>query len=350
MLKILIFFIIVTLHGANDNSSAAAAFSKNKAVQQKVFASKDIKAQKDTTDVIEEIAVEKYVHENHLSKFRDLVKTDRILDLGLVIVRIIIILIIFMLFWKASNRFTIKFVSSIVKKTRKFHGSDTQPLANTAGPILNSILHWVLIGITFLIVLTEVGVDIMPFIYSFGVLGLAISIGSQTLVKDIISGVLTLFEGIVSVGETVEINGNIGKIEGMSLRALEFRHASGKIQVISFSEISNLVNFSRDYTITSIIVPVDLGADLKKVEQTYLEVFDSLKRSSDWKDKIIKDIEITGVTNITESAVYFKAKVTIKPDPYDYFGQEFRKQLFAKMNENEIIPSKFANLVLKVPD
>ena len=100
MLKILIFFIIVTLHGANDNSSAAAAFSKNKAVQQKVFASKDIKAQKDTADVIEEIAVEKYVHENHLSKFRDLVKTDRILDLGLVIVRIIIILIILFFYFK----------------------------------------------------------------------------------------------------------------------------------------------------------------------------------------------------------------------------------------------------------
>ena len=187
----------------------------------------------------------------------------------------------------------------------------------------------------------------MPIIYSFGVLGLAISIGAQTLVKDLISGVLTLFEGIVSVGEIVEINGNIGTIEGMSLRSIEFRHGNGTMQVVSFSEISSLINLSRDYSICSIVVPVSHEADIEKVEEIYIDVFKNLKKNDEWKDKIISDIEVKGIFSITETAVYMKASMRIKPDPYDLFGQEFRKQLFMKMKEHKIPAPKFANVMLE---
>ncbi len=305
--------------------------------------------QKLITDAdIDDVVAQKVVSTYKIKDLQNLLKVDRIVNLGLLLSRLSVIFLIFAIMWKATNRFTTRFVNSIVKRTHKHaQYTNARSLANTAGPILNSILHWVLICITLLIVLTEIGVDIMPIIYSFGVLGLAISIGAQTLVKDVISGILTLFEGIVSVGEIVEVNGNIGTIEGMSLRAIEFRHSNGTIQVVSFSEISSLINLSRDYSICSIVVPVGHDADIQKVEEAYIDVFNSLKTSDEWKDEIVSDIDIKGVLSITETAVYIKASMRIKPDPYDLFGQEFRKQLFMQMKERKIPAPKFANVMIE---
>ena len=305
--------------------------------------------QKLITDAdIDDVVAQKFVSGYKIKDLQNLLKVDRIVNLGLLLSRLGVILVIFAIMWKATNRFTTRFVRSVVKRThRHAQYTNTQSLANTAGPILNSILHWVLTGITLLIVLTEIGIDIVPIIYSFGVLGLAISIGAQTLVKDVISGILTLFEGIVSVGEIVEVNGNVGTIEGMSLRAIEFRHSNGTMQVVSFSEISSLINLSRDYSICSIVVPVSHDADIQKVEEIYIDVFNSLKKSDEWKDEIVSDIEVKGVLSITETAVYIKAAMRIKPDPYDLFGQEFRKRLFMQMKERKIPAPKFANVMLE---
>ena len=305
--------------------------------------------QKIVTDAdIDDVVAQKFVSNYKIKDLQNLWKVESFISLGLLLSRLGVILIIFAVMWKVTNRFTNSFVSSMVKRTYKHQNySDSQALANTAGPILNSILHWVLICITLLIMLAEIGVDIMPIIYSFGVLGLAISIGAQTLVKDIISGILTLFEGIVSVGEIVEINGNIGTIEGMSLRSIEFRHSNGTMQVVSFSEISSLINLSRDYSVCSIVVPVSHEADIKKVEEIYVDVFNNLKTSDEWKDEIVSDIEVKGILSITETAVYIKASMRIKPDPYDLFGQEFRKLLFMKMKECKIPAPKFANVMLE---
>lgn len=302
-----------------------------------------------TTDAdIDDIVAQKVVSNYQLKNLQNLLKVDRLMSVGLLLSRLCVIFLIFGVMWKATNRFTVRFVSSVVKRTHKNQKyTGAQSLANTAGPILNSILHWGLICITLLIVLTEIGVDIMPIIYSFGVLGLAISIGAQTLVKDIISGILTLFEGIVSVGEIVELNGNVGTIEGMSLRAIEFRHSNGTMQVVAFSEISNLINLSRDYSICSIVLPVGYDADIKKVEEVCFDVFNDLKASEEWKEEIISELEVLGITSISETAIYVKANVRIKPDPYDMFGQEFRKRLFMRMKECKIPAPKFATIVAK---
>lgn len=332
-----------------SHQKSTAVHSKSPSITANPDYVKTKSGQKLITDVdIDDVVAQKFVSNYKIKDLQNLWKVESLVSMGLLLSRLGVILIIFAIMWKVTNRFTNRFVSSVVKsayKSEKY--TDAEALANTAGPILNSILHWVLICITLLIVLAEIGVDIMPIIYSFGVLGLAISIGAQTLVKDLISGVLTLFEGIVSVGEIVEINGNIGTIEGMSLRSIEFRHGNGTTQVVSFSEISSLINLSRDYSICSIVVPVSHEADIEKVEKIYIDVFNNLKKSDDWKDEIISDIEVKGIFSITETAVYIKASMRIKPDPYDLFGQRFRKQLFMKMKEDKIPAPKFANVMLE---
>ncbi|MCE2716723.1 MAG: mechanosensitive ion channel family protein [Pseudomonadota bacterium] len=299
-------------------------------------------------DITGAVVAQKFISEYKVKDFSNLLKVENILSLGLLLGRLSIIVLIFTIVRRTINRFTTRFVGSIIKSSyTPQRQSEAQAVAKTAGPILNSVLHWILVSITLLIILAEIGVDIMPIVYSFGVLGLAISIGAQTLVKDIISGILTLLEGIVSVGEIVQINGNIGTIEAMSLRSIEFRHANGTMQVVSFSDINSLINLSRDYSICTIVVPVGHEANVEEVEKAYNDVFNDLKASKEWGSQIVSKLDLKGIASITETAIYFKACIQITPDPYDLFGQEFRKRLFMKMKEYKISAPKFANVMIE---
>lgn len=336
-----IFFTSIFCLYASEVSALYAEVSQGK--QLTTGSAKSAKGDGENIDGdLDSVLAQKFL-ENY--KIRNLLKIENLFSLGLLLIRLIVILSIFMALWKMINRFTASFVTSIIKSYKKKENAHS--LASTAGPILNSVLHWTLICITSLIILTEIGVDIMPIIYSFGVLGLAISIGAQTLVKDIISGILTLFEGIISIGEVVEINGSIGTVEAMSLRSIEFRHSNGKMQIISFSEINSLINLSRDYAICNIVVPVGHEADIQIVEKAYYEAFQIMKKSENWKNIIIGEINLKGLTSITETAVYLSAYVRTKPDPYDFFGKEFRKILFNKMKEYKIPAPKFTGVMME---
>lgn len=358
MWKIFIVFILIPIHQAQSAETAVIGNGNQNKVNltrpPAITNSPDYLKVKGATakiasDVdIDDVVAQKLISSYKISNIKNIFAEDKLINLSLLITRLLIITIIFSILWKAINRFTTRFVSSILKRTNR-HGkyADAEALTNTAGPILNSILHWILICISILIVLAEIGVDIMPIIYGFGVFGLAISIGAQTLVRDIISGILTLFEGIVSVGEIVELNGQVGTIEAMSLRAIDFRHSSGKMQVVAFSEISSLLNLSRDYSVCSITLPVAHDADLSKVETMFKDVIESIQSDEKWKDLIIGEISFSGVVSITETAVYASCILKTQPDPYDLIGKEFRKRLHIQMQERKIPSPKFTSVMMK---
>jgi small-conductance mechanosensitive channel len=133
-------------------------------------------------------------------------------------IRIALIVTIFLFLWKTSNHFVNEYLSRIYLKRQKISNKAKNNIfLKTITPILQSIVHWVLIIIVILLILSELNFNIMPIIYSFSVLGLAISIGSQALVKDLINGVLTLFEGNMAVGDFIKIGTNEGYVESMNL-------------------------------------------------------------------------------------------------------------------------------------
>jgi small-conductance mechanosensitive channel len=357
MLKILVFIGLTTIYASQKpenvtpiaNEQNKISFSKAPIITANPDYLKIKSQSKLVNDVdIDDVIAQKLMSNYSVGDIKKIFETDQMINIFMLLGRLSIILIMFVVLWKAINRFTVTFVNSVVKRThRNSKYTDTQALTNTAGPILNSILHWTLICVTLLIVLAEMDVKITPIIYSFGVFGLAISIGAQTLVRDIISGIITLFEGIISIGEIVELNGQLGTIEAMSLRAIEFRHSNGKMQVIAFSEISSLLNLSRDYSICNIVLPVAHDADLSEVEEMFKDIFDVMKSEDSWKDLIIGELNLAGVVSITETAVYTSCLAQTQPDPYDLFGKEFRKRLHLQMQKRKIPAPKFTSVIMK---
>ena len=100
-------------------------------------------------------------------------------------------------------------------------------------------------GIGGLLILSELGVNIAPILASVGVLGLALSFGAQTLVRDVIAGLFLVMEDQARVGDDVKIGDVRGHIKTLKLRSLVLEDEDGAMHFIPYGEIKSVANYSR---------------------------------------------------------------------------------------------------------
>jgi small-conductance mechanosensitive channel len=97
----------------------------------------------------------------------------------------------------------------------------------TVGSLLVNLTRWLLGFVVLIAVLTELGVDVRALLVSAGLVGLAVGFGAQTLVRDLIAGLFLLFEGLVAVGDDVQVGDQRGTVEAIGLRVTRLRQADG---------------------------------------------------------------------------------------------------------------------------
>ncbi len=127
-------------------------------------------------------------------------------------------------------------------------GVDVSPFhlvrSRTLVSLLMNLTHWFFGFVLLVTVLRELGVDVRALLVSAGVVGVAIGLGAQSLVKDIITGFFILFEGLIAVGDTVEAGPHRGTIEAIGIRVTKLRLPDGALRVIPNGELTSFTNFS----------------------------------------------------------------------------------------------------------
>jgi small-conductance mechanosensitive channel len=133
--------------------------------------------------------------------------------------------------------------------------------SRTLVSLLMNLTHWFFGFILLVTVLRELGVDVRALLVSAGVVGVAIGLGAQSLVKDIITGFFILFEGLIAVGDTVEASGQRGTIEAIGIRVTKLRLLDGALRVIPNGELTSFTNFSAGWA--RVIVDVAVSKDIQ---------------------------------------------------------------------------------------
>lgn len=117
--------------------------------------------------------------------------------------------------------------------------------AQTAGTVLRSITNALIALITLGMILSEAGINLAPLIASAGVLGVAVGLGSQTLIRDFIAGLFMLLEDQYGVGDEVNVFEIEGIVESVGLRITTVRSADGTLWYLRNGEILKLGNRSK---------------------------------------------------------------------------------------------------------
>ena len=107
--------------------------------------------------------------------------------------------------------------------------------------------------------------NLSPLLASAGVAGVAIGLAAQTIVKDVLNGILILVEDQYNVGDVVTLAGMTGTVDSMTLRKTTVRGFDGTLYIIPNSQITNVANQSRDYSVSTLNVSVDFSANPDQV-------------------------------------------------------------------------------------
>jgi small-conductance mechanosensitive channel len=180
-------------------------------------------------------------------------------------------------------------------------------------PIFRNGLAAVLLVITILMVLAEMGVQIGPLIAGAGIFGVAIGFGSQTLVKDVISGVFYLMDDAFRVGEYIQSGSYKGTVESFSLRSVRLRHHRGPIFTVPFGELGAVQNMSRDWAIDKFMLRVTFDADVNKAKKLVKAIGVTLLEDPELGPLIIETLKMKGVEQIGDFGIELAFAFTTVP-------------------------------------
>jgi small-conductance mechanosensitive channel len=207
--------------------------------------------------------------------------------------------------------------------------------ANSFAPIIKGAIATILITAAILFVLSRLGIPLAPILAGAGILSLAVSLGSQRLIADLIGGALILIEDQYAIGDFVTLNDNaFGRVERLNLRATSLRNRQGNLITLSNSDIKQVNNLSKDWARAKLYIPVHSSADVDRTIEVIQEVIDEMKADSFWRD-LIQEAEVRGVEDIDGYGFTIGVRFQTKPGEFRKVIRECRRRLkpaFARAN------------------
>ncbi len=179
--------------------------------------------------------------------------------------------------------------------------------------IVRKFLLVVLLVAVGLIILSTVGIDIHPLLAGAGILGLAIGLGTQNLIKDIVSGLFFLIDDAFRIGDYVESGKARGTVEAISIRSLKLRHSRGMVHNVPFSQLGMVTNFSRDYIVVKLDFRVPFGTDFDRVRKVVKQINKEIHEDEEFKTYLLGPIKFAGVLAFDDSALIMRVKFKSKP-------------------------------------
>jgi small-conductance mechanosensitive channel len=183
----------------------------------------------------------------------------------------------------------------------------------TLMPLLRAMAGSVIAVVGGLLVLSELGVNITPLIAGASVFGLAVSFGSQSLVRDIVSGVFFLAEDSFRIGEYVDCSKVKGTVEGFSVRSLKLRHQNGQLHIVPFGQVAHITNFSRDWTVVKFNLAFANGTDVELLRRTVKKIGTDMMEEPTFKPILLQPLKMQGVVDIKDNSLIVRFKFMARP-------------------------------------
>ena len=211
--------------------------------------------------------------------------------------------------------------------------------AQTIASLLASFALVAVVTVTLLTVLSTFDVEIGPLLASVGVLGLAVSFGAQSLVKDVITGTFMLIEGQFGIGDVVRIGGVAGLVEKITLRTTILRDIDGAVHIIPNGTIDRVTNLTKTWSRAVLDIGVAYKEDIDRVLAVMRDLMREFHEDDQWGPLLVEPPEVAGVQELADSAVI--VRITIKTLPLKQWevAREARRRIKNRLDaENIEIP------------
>jgi small conductance mechanosensitive channel len=210
---------------------------------------------------------------------------------------------------------------------------------HTISQLLRSVGRVVIITIALLLTF-NVFINIAPILAGAGILGLAISFGAQSLVRDIISGFFILLENQFAVGDVIEAAGKSGVVERMTMRVVVLRDLEGTMHVIPNGEMKVVSNKTRGWSRAVVDIAVPYTEDVDRILDVVRDEAAQFSTDAVWDLQLDGPVEVLGIEELRDNSVLIRTLLKTQPGSQWNVAREFRRRL-KKRFDQETIESPF---------
>ncbi len=213
----------------------------------------------------------------------------------------------------------------------------TEARLETLTAVFRSIGTALVWFIALFFILEVLGISLGPLLATAGIVGVALGFGTQTMVRDFISGFFIVAEDQFGVGDTIDVGGGAkGIVERITLRATHIRDPEGTMWHVANGQIVKVANKSQEWARALIDVVLPYDADINAISDVMQEVADAIQADAEWSGQIMERAEIWGIQEFDSDGVH--VRMVIKTEPAAQFGvlRELRARLKETFDERGI--------------
>ncbi len=214
------------------------------------------------------------------------------------------------------------------KRQREQRAQTVASLLNNVGAITITIIALLMVLGTF--------IEIGPLLAGVGVLGLAVSFGAQSLVKDLISGGFMLIEGQFAVGDVVKVKDTAGLVEKITLRTIVLRDINGVVHIVPNGSVETLSNMTKSWSRAVLEIGVAYKEDADRVMEVMLEEAMKLAEDPEWEPLIVEEPTVPGIERFDDSAVTIRVMFKTLPLKQWDVARQYRRRIKRRFDDEGI--------------
>ncbi|GLB46694.1 mechanosensitive ion channel protein MscS [Philodulcilactobacillus myokoensis] len=275
-----------------------------------------------------------------ITKFLNNFHWDQILaNLASKIITLILVSFLFYIIGRIGNFFISRSYGNYLKKH-----PETEKRSNTLSSLTHNIFQYGLGFFWIYSLLSIIGIPIGTLIAGAGIFSIAIGLGAQTFVSDIVSGFFILFERQIDVGEFVTIDNVTGTVTGVGLRTTKVTSPDGTLNFVPNHYITTIANMSRNQMKAIIKIRIDPKTQIDKAIATIKEVDEEKMHNY---PEIIGEPDIWRSVNLPDAYAAIQINIPTKNGAQWMIQHEFLAFYLEAMRKNDVnLPSiyyKFNN-------
>ena len=242
-------------------------------------------------------------------------------------IKLLILLIIFLLSKKIINFLFKHTVGRSLSWTIQ-----TSARKKTIEHLLHNCMHYILYFFLVYWLLSILGVPVSSLLAGAGLAGVALGLGAQGFLSDVVNGFFILLENQFEVGDSVEVEAITGLVSTVGIRTTQIRGFDGTLHFIPNRNIKIVSNKSRGDMRAQIDIPVYTSTDINKVTSIIQQVN---------KDNIENYPEIIGTPNIIGLTSKPSGQLVFRVDIFTKNGQQVHIYAdFLKLYQEAIFKEK----------
>jgi moderate conductance mechanosensitive channel len=195
----------------------------------------------------------------------------------------------------------------------------------------------VLTVVAILMVLQQLDFNISPLLASAGVVGLAVSFGSQSLVRDYVTGFFLQLEHQFALGDVIRIGAVEGTVENITLRLVYLRDGTGALHIIPNGQITQVTNLTRSWG----RVAVDAEVAWRDSDRALIAVqkaAEALGADPAWADALLDSPRVTGMERLGQGTVTLRTVARVDPYRRDDVARDLRRRVKESLDEEGVVP------------